>query len=111
MTFPKLTATLIGSFAAMALLPAMAASTDGGTKKSVKLSIAKYDLNDPEHAKIVYGKIRQAAKRVCRFHYDRPTLAQRAEEMQCRAAATTQAVSQLNAPELTVLMEGRADAS
>ncbi|MEO1321610.1 MAG: UrcA family protein [Pseudomonadota bacterium] len=111
MTLPKALTAAIGSAAALAMLPAMAASKDDVTKKTIDVSISGYDLSDPEHAKIVYGKIQSAAKRVCRLPNAAKTLAQRADEMQCRVSAINAAVSQIGSPELTIVMEARSRAS
>jgi len=107
MTLPKALTAAIGSAAALAMLPAMAASKDEVTKKTVDVSIAGYDLSNPEDAKIVYGKIQSAAKRACRLPNEAKTVAQRADELKCRVAAVNAAVSQLNSPELTLVMEAR----
>ena len=107
MTLPKTLTTLIGSAAALAMLPAMAGSTSDATVKKLDVSIAGYDLNDPAHAQIVYYKIQKAAKRVCRNSLVRETLREKIEENECRAQAIERAVTQLNAPELILVMTDR----
>ena len=107
MTLPKTLTTLLGSAAALAMLPAMAGSTSEANVKSLDVSIAGYDLNDPAHAQIVYYKIQKAAKRVCRNSLARETLREKIDERDCRKDAIERAVTALNAPELTLVMTGR----
>lgn len=111
MTLSKTATTILGSLAALAMLPAMAGSATDFEKKTLDIEIADYDLSNPEDAKIVYAKIQQGAKRVCRFTQSRQTLQQRAEEMQCRASAIANAVTQLDSPQLNLVMQGRDQSS
>ena len=53
MTLPKTATTLFASVAALAMLPAMAASTTGGTVKTIDVSVAGFDLTDANDAKVV----------------------------------------------------------
>lgn len=111
MTLPKALSIFVGSAAALAILPATAATSSEPGVKSLEVSIAGYDLDDPAHAQIVYYKIQQAAKRVCRLTGVRETLRERSEEMQCRADAITNAVAQFDSSQLTLVMNERTRAS
>ncbi len=104
MTLSKSLTTVLGSALALSLLPAFAGSTADTHTKSLELSIADYDLSDPADAKVVYGKIRSVAKRVCKRTTARQTLRERAEEMQCRSDAIAQAIADLDEPVLTLVM-------
>ena len=107
MTLPKTLTAMIGSAAALAMLPAMAGSTSDTNVKTMDVSIAGYDLTDPAHAQIVYYKIQKAAKRVCRHSLARETLREKIDEKNCCAQAVERAVTQLNAPQLTLVMTER----
>ncbi|MEM7639126.1 MAG: UrcA family protein [Pseudomonadota bacterium] len=111
MTLQKSLTTMIGSVAALAMLPAMAGSISNANAKSLEVSIAGYDLSDPAHAQIVYYKIQKAAKRVCRHTLARETLRERMDQRQCQETAIQDAVTQLNAPELTLVMLERTQRS
>ena len=104
MTLPKTLTTLIGSAAALALLPAMAASTADTHVKSLEVSTSGYDLSKSADAQIIYYKIKKAAKRVCSNALVRQTLREQAEERACRDEAIERAVSQLDEPVLTLVM-------
>ena len=104
MTLPKSLTTTIGAALALSMLPAFAGSVTDTDSKSLEISIAGYDLSNPDDAKLVYGKIRSAAKRVCKRSTARQTLRERAEEMQCRADAVAKAIVELDEPVLTFVM-------
>ena len=105
MTLPKTATTLFASVAALAMLPAMAASTTGQTIKTIDVPVAGFDLTDADDAKIVLSKIQRAAKRVCRNSNATRSVRERAEELACQSAAIAGAVAKLNAPQLTAAME------
>lgn len=105
MTLSKTTTAILGSIAALAILPASAGSTDDATVRTIDVSISGYDLTDPADAKKVLSKIQSAAKRVCRSSQARQTLRERAEEFACRASAISEAVNDLDFPELTAALE------
>ena len=104
MTLPKTLTAIIGSAAALALLPAMAASSSEAHVKSLDISVKGYDLSKSADAQIVFYKIQNAAKRVCRHSLVRETLREKADEKVCRADAIERAVAQLNEPALTLVM-------
>lgn len=105
MTLPKTTTAILGSIAALAILPASAGSTDDSVVKTINVSISGYDLTDPADAKTVLSKIQRAAKRVCRNSQARQTLQERAEEFACRTSAISEAVNNLDFPELNAALE------
>ncbi|NQY97045.1 MAG: UrcA family protein [Henriciella sp.] len=105
MTLPKTATTLFASVAALAMLPAMAASTTGGTVKTIDVSVAGFDLTDANDAKVVLSKIKRAAKRVCRNSNATRSVRERAEELACQSAAIAGAVTKVNVPQLTAAME------
>ncbi len=107
MTLPKTLTALIGSAFAIAAVPMIANASPDYDEKSVEIAISGYDLAKPEDAEIVYKKIQKAAKRACRNSMSRQSLRERAEELDCREKAITQAVTQLNEPVLTLVMNGR----
>ncbi len=72
--------------------------------RTVEISIAGYDLADPEHAETVSGKIDRAAKRACGYSLARQTPRERMEERVCRDDAIARAVTQLDEPVLTLVM-------
>ncbi len=111
MTLQKSLTALIGSAAALAMLPASAGSSLGSSVKTLDVSIAGYDLSDPAHAQIVYYKIQKAAKRVCRNTLVRETLREKLEEQDCRETAIEEAVAQLNEPAITLVMLERTQSS
>ncbi|MEM9571852.1 MAG: UrcA family protein [Pseudomonadota bacterium] len=109
MTLPK-TATktvtaIFASMAALAMLPATAESSDDLTIRSVSVSIAGLDLNDPQDVKTVLVKFEKAAKRVCRNSTTRPTPKERAAEMECRTEAVAEVVDRLGSAQLSAALE------
>ena len=105
MTLTKTATAILGSIAALAMLPASAGSAKDVTIRTIDVSVSGYDLNDPADAKIVLSKIERAAKRVCRNSQARQTLRERAEEFACRTSAISEAVNDLDFPELTAALE------
>lgn len=111
MTLPKTLTALIGSAFAIAAVPTIANAAPDYDVKSVEIAISGYDLAKPEDAETIYKKIQTAAKRACRTSTSRQSLRERAEELDCREEAITQAVTQLNEPVLTLVMNGQNPAS
>lgn len=107
MTLPKPVTILIGSALALATLPAMADRSPDHDLKSVDVGISEYDLTKSEDAQRLYKKIESAAKRACRRTSSRPSLREHSEEVDCREDAIERAVVQLNAPVLTLVMNGQ----
>lgn len=104
-TATKTVATIFASIAALAMLPASAGSSDDLTIRSVSVSIAGLDLNDPQDVKTALVRFEKAAKRVCRNSTPRPTLRERADEMECRAAAVADVVDRLGSAQLSAALE------
>lgn len=109
MTISKTLTATVSSFVAMALLPAIAATRADNQEKSREISIAGYDLNNAEHAKIVLDNIRIAAAQVCETVGDRRTLREHILRRKCRAEAVSRAVTALNAPVVEALIAQSAD--
>ncbi len=107
MTRPKTLAALICSAFAVSALPSMAAASPKPDVKTVEVSIAKYDLATPEDAQVVYDRIKRAAKRACRRSVAQKTPSEHIEERNCRDQAIEQAVTQLDEPYLTLVMNGQ----
>lgn len=107
MTFSKtLTAALI-SASACALLPAMAATEFDPQEKQIKVSISGYDLTNAADASEVFQMISTASKRVCQTAGVRETLRERVLQNKCRADAILSAVTSIDAPQLTEIMQDK----
>lgn len=104
MSLPKTVTVIFASVAALASLPAMAASTSDVTTRTVDVPIAGYDLTDPKDARIVFSKIQRAAKRVCRNSNGERSIREQTEALVCQSNAIANAVSKLDMPELTQIM-------
>jgi len=111
MTLPKPLTALIGSAFALAAVPAIASASPDYDVKSVEIAISGYDLAKPEDAEVLYKKIKKAAKRACRNSMSRQTLRERVEESDCRDEAILRAVTQLDEPVLTLVMNRQNPAS
>lgn len=107
MTLPKTFAAIIGSTAALALLPAMAASTKASDVQKIEISTKGYDLSKTADAQIVLYKISKAAKRVCGDTNVRQPLNQRATVQECYEDAVERAVASIDAPALSLAMIDR----
>ncbi|MEL7030718.1 MAG: UrcA family protein [Pseudomonadota bacterium] len=111
MSLSKSLTTILGSALALSMLPAFAGATTDTHAKTMEISIAGYDLSNPDDAKLVYGKIQTAAKRVCKTTTARQTLRERADEMRCRADAVAKAIVELDEPVLTFVMNQNSSSS
>lgn len=107
MKLPRTLTAIIGSAAALALLPATAATKSDIEEVSLEVSIKGYNLDKTADAQIVLYKISKAAKRACGPSNVRQPLAQRAAAQECYDAAVAQAVEAINAPGLTYAMQER----
>lgn len=104
MTRPKTFAALVCSAFALSAVPAMAGPSPKLDVRTVEISISSYDLAKPADAQIVFDKIQYAAKRACRRSVGRQTPRDRIEEQDCREEAIARAVTQLDEPVLTLVM-------
>ena len=110
--FKTLSKTLIAiasAAAALSIMPAMAASATSSETKSQEISIKGYDLSDPADAKAIFEQIQRASDRVCRVTGRHETLRERFLQRTCVAKATVDAVTALNAPVVTELMQEELD--
>lgn len=94
MTLPKTLATAIAATASLALLPAFAGQTE--QVKTLELSIADYDINNPADARAVVQKIENAARKVCTLDRGPVPLHERVQRERCEREAVANAIKALN---------------
>lgn len=90
--------------ATLCVLSTPVQAAEGVPSKRVRFD----DLNiaDPAGAKVLYGRIRAAAREVCASYYSRD-LANRAPKQACVKRAIDDGVMKVNAPTLTALVPTR----
>lgn len=92
--------TSIAAYFAVGIASADTGSTDDVPK--IVVSLAGFEMSTPQGADLVYGRIRSAAKIVCRVDQSRE-LAQIARARACFQSAVSDAVAQANRPLLSQL--------
>lgn len=105
MTLSKTITTIIASVTACAILPAMAATEFDAEQKSKEISIAGYDLTEVTDAKAILARIETAAKSVCKVSANRQTIREITLRRACEEAAIEATVENLNAPQVTALLD------
>jgi UrcA family protein len=102
------TALIMFTFAPMVMLY-NAARADAPVATQ-RVSFKDLNLNNPEGAAVLYGRIKRAAYEVC-GHWDNFDLSQLHAVQTCIDGAVSRAVAQVNSPMLTSLYKDKAGKS
>ncbi|MDV6330292.1 UrcA family protein [Asticcacaulis sp. 201] len=103
---------MIRSIATIALISAaalsLASTANAGTSnfqepEQISVSTNNVDLNDARQAKVFYGRLSQAAAEVCDTRTTGSMITHYRAERDCERQAVTDAVRQINAPQLSAM--------
>lgn len=94
--------------AAMLIGPSPAAQADprdviGPAAPSITVSYRELDISKPSGLEVLYSRIQQAARSVCRLGDSRQELSRERIARKCYQTAVEDAVRQINRPTLTAL--------
>lgn len=103
MTLSKTFTAILASTAALAMVPAVAATQSDAHVKTKEISIAGYDLTRIADAEALLTKIEAAAKSVCKLDANRATVRERMLRKACEEEAIATALEKLDAPQVTAL--------
>lgn len=98
------TAWVMFTFAPMVMLYNAARADE--TVATQRVSYKDLNLNSPEGAAVLYGRIKKAANEVC-GHWDNFDLSQLHAVQTCIDGAVSRAVAQVNSPMLTSLYDAK----
>ncbi len=104
----KKSAIVSGAFIAALSLSAPQLSMAGESiVKSIAVSYADLDLSNAADARLLYTRIRWAARKVCTLDGEMGHVAQSREHAQCVQRAVDQAVMAVNNPVLVAMYRGK----
>ena len=104
----KKSAIISGAFiASLSLLAPQLAMAEEPIVQSIKVSYADLNASNPAGAKLLYARIRWAARKVCTLDGEVGHVAQSRERARCVQRAVDQAVMTVNSPVLVAMYRGK----